>query len=143
MQSCPGQYLHYSLSSNIKTLHYQTFNSRFFVTITKPEYHKNTHGLNIRARQVWFNVTTTFPFRLFSLALCEMIITHCLFAVTETLLASFLFSSSAMASLSCLWKFHGGIRTVSTISTNTNMLRVCEQVLTRDHSLIHTHKLLR
>lgn len=41
--------------------------------------------------------------------------------VMQTLLASFLFSSSAMASLSCLWKFHGGIRTVSTISTNTNM----------------------
>lgn len=43
-------------------------------------------------------------------------------AVMKTLLASFLFSSSAMASFSCLLKFHGGIRTVSTISTSTNMM---------------------
>ncbi len=39
-----------------------------------------------------------------------------------TLLASFLLSSSAIASFSCRWKLHGGIRTVSTISTSTNIL---------------------
>lgn len=51
--------------------------------------------------------------------------------VKRTLLASFLLSSSAMASLSCLWKFHGGILTVSTISTSTNMM---QPVLTPSHT---------
>lgn len=42
-----------------------------------------------------------------------------------TLLANFLFNSSAMESLSFLLNCHGGIRTVSTISTKTNIL-ACE-----------------
>lgn len=40
---------------------------------------------------------------------------------SSTLLANFLFSSSAMESLSFLSNCHGGIRTVSTISTRTNI----------------------
>lgn len=41
----------------------------------------------------------------------------------STLLANFLFSSSAMESLSFRSNCHGGMRTVSTISTRTNILR--------------------
>lgn len=40
----------------------------------------------------------------------------------STLLANFLFSSSAMESLSFLSNCHGGVLTVSTISTKTNIL---------------------
>lgn len=39
-----------------------------------------------------------------------------------TLLANFLFSSSAMDSFSCLSNCQGGILTVSVISTSTNMV---------------------
>lgn len=49
---------------------------------------------------------------------------HCLPARgPNTLLANFLFSSSAMESLSFRSNCHGGMRTVSTISTRTNILR--------------------
>ncbi|TNN55620.1 hypothetical protein EYF80_034136 [Liparis tanakae] len=51
----------------------------------------------------------------------------CADRASRTLLASFLFSSSATASLSCLWKFHGGILTVSIISTNTNMMHTASR----------------
>lgn len=61
--------------------------------------------------------------RLFPPCCCRVWLWTWMSLVSHTLLASFLLSSSATASFSCLWKFHGGILTVSTISTNTNMMQ--------------------
>lgn len=50
---------------------------------------------------------------------------HMYSALRFTLLANFLFSSSAMESLSFISNCQGGIRTVSVISTRTNMVARC------------------
>ena len=58
-----------------------------------------------------------------------------------TLFASFLFSSSVIASFSFFWKFQGGMRTVSTISTNTNMVITELHKLSDHFTKLHTKTL--